>query len=45
VDTALEALWNIDNGKWRGEYRQDPHTGEYVPTDTSRTDPTPWLKL
>jgi selenocysteine lyase/cysteine desulfurase len=45
VDTALEALWDIHNGKFQGEYRQDPHTGDYFPTDMSRTDPAPWLKL
>ena len=45
VDNAVEALWNIHNGKWCGEYRQNPHTGEYVPTGTSHTDPAPLLWL
>jgi hypothetical protein len=45
VDTAVEALWDIHDRKWRGDYRQDPHTGEYVPTESARTDPAPWLRL
>jgi selenocysteine lyase/cysteine desulfurase len=45
VDTAMEALWDIHDRKWRGDYRQDPHTGEYVPAGAARTDPTPWLNL
>jgi selenocysteine lyase/cysteine desulfurase len=45
ADAAVEALWDIHDRKWRGDYRQDPHTGEYVPTESARTDPAPWLKL
>ena len=45
VDTAVEALWNIHNGKWQGQYVQDPHIGEYTPADAARTDPARWLNL
>jgi cysteine desulfurase/selenocysteine lyase len=44
VDAAVAALWDIQNGKWRGDYRQNPKSGEYRPTE-SKTDPAGWFEI
>jgi selenocysteine lyase/cysteine desulfurase len=44
VDTAIDALWEIHQGKYRGEYRQNPRTGEYEPLN-AKTDPAGWFSI
>lgn len=44
VDATVSALWNIQNGNWRGDYLQNPTSGEYKPASTA-TDPTGWFVI
>ncbi len=44
VDATASALWDIQNGKWRGDYKQNPKSGEYKPTSTA-TDPAGWFTI
>ena len=44
VDTIVEALWNIHNGKWRGTYHQNVKSGEYRPQH-AQTDPSGWFTI
>jgi selenocysteine lyase/cysteine desulfurase len=44
VDAAMEALWDIHAGRWRGHYRQDRRTGEYHPVN-SKANPEGWFVI
>lgn len=44
VDAIVSALWDIQNGKWRGDYTQNAKSGEYKPTSTA-TDPAGWFEI
>ena len=44
VDALVGALWAIQSGEWRGDYRQNPLSGEYKPAE-SKTDPAGWFNL
>ena len=44
VDAAVDALWSIQRGKWRGHYHQNVKSGEYKPTETG-TDPAGWFSF
>ncbi len=42
VDAVADALWNIHEGRWQGDYTQNPLSGEYRPSQTA-TDPAGWF--
>lgn len=44
VDAAIEAIRNIQQGKWQGEYRQNIRTGEYLPV-AGKTSPEGWFSI
>ncbi|MEO8287502.1 MAG: aminotransferase class V-fold PLP-dependent enzyme [Chloroflexota bacterium] len=44
VDAVIDALWDIQNGKWKGTYKQNAKSGEYRPTE-GKTDPAGWFNL
>ena len=44
VDAAVNALWAIQRGEWRGDYRQNIKSGEYRPVE-SNTDPAGWFEI
>ncbi|HEX8229108.1 MAG TPA: hypothetical protein VF826_07315, partial [Chloroflexia bacterium] len=44
VDAIIQALWDIQNGKWRGDYTQNPNSGEYKPT-SEQTSPVGWFNI
>lgn len=44
VDAVIAALWDIQNGKWRGKYVQNVKSGEFCPTET-KADPIGWFNL
>jgi hypothetical protein len=44
VDALMSALWDIQNGKYRGDYVQNIRSGEYKPT-VSNTDPAGWFEI
>lgn len=44
VDAIISALWDIQNRKWRGEYRQNVKTGEFAPVE-SKADTAGWFNL
>lgn len=44
VDAVVEALWNIHQGKWQGDYQQNIRSGEYKPA-TAKTDPAGWFEI
>lgn len=44
VDALISALWDIQNGKWQGDYTQNPRSGEYKPTSKA-TDPAGWFEI
>jgi hypothetical protein len=44
VDAVVAALWQINQGKWQGEYRQDKRTGDFAPV-AGKTSPEGWFDL
>jgi len=44
VDAIISALWDIHNRKWRGDYRQNMRTGEFVPVE-SKAVTEGWFNL
>jgi selenocysteine lyase/cysteine desulfurase len=44
VDAIIAALWDIQHGKWRGDYTQNPKSGEYKPT-SDQTSPVGWFSI
>ncbi|MEA2574563.1 MAG: hypothetical protein QOH93_1861 [Chloroflexia bacterium] len=44
VDTIIGALWDIQDGKWRGDYTQNSKSGEYKPT-SGQTNPVGWFSI
>ena len=44
VDAAIDALRQIQSGKWHGHYTQDVLSGEYEPAET-KTNPAGWFNL
>ncbi|HEX8219583.1 MAG TPA: aminotransferase class V-fold PLP-dependent enzyme [Chloroflexia bacterium] len=44
VDAIMQALWDIQRGKWGGDYTQNPKSGEYKPT-SEVTSPVGWFSI
>jgi selenocysteine lyase/cysteine desulfurase len=44
IDAVVSALQDINDRKWRGEYRQEKKTGEFYPVSSS-TNPEGWFTL
>lgn len=45
VDAAVSALRQIANGRWQGEYLQNPKSGEYKPVDMEKSSPEGWFTI
>jgi cysteine desulfurase/selenocysteine lyase len=44
IDAAMKALSNIQQGKWRGDYRQDNKSGEFYPAGAD-VDFSNWFEI
>ena len=44
VDAVVSALWDIQNGNYRGDYVQNIRSGEFKPTSTN-TAPAGWFEI
>ena len=44
VDAVVAALWQIKDGKWQGDYRQDMKTADFSPV-SGKTSPEGWFSF